>query len=76
LPSCLCTRSRAYARLTGRLCRLLELIGVKRLTKPLDPTSELTKSLEDYAGMPVDDDSDEVEPAPIEEGFDREPGEA
>jgi hypothetical protein len=43
-----------YARLTGCLCRLLELVGVKRLSKPLDPMSELTKALEGYAGMPVD----------------------
>jgi hypothetical protein len=43
-----------YARLTGCLCRLLELVGVKRLSKPLDPMSELTKALEGNAGMPVD----------------------
>jgi hypothetical protein len=63
-----------YARLTGCLCRLLELI----VAKPLDPMSELAKALEGYAGTPVDDDepNDENEPLPIEEGFDREPGEA
>jgi hypothetical protein len=64
-----------YARLTGVLCRLLELVGVKRLTKPLDPTSELAKAMEKYAGQAIDDDDDE--PLPIEEGFDKsEPGEA
>src|SRR5215469_4510814 len=26
-----------YGRLTGRLCRLFEIIGVRRLTKPIDP---------------------------------------
>jgi hypothetical protein len=66
-----------YARLTGCLCRLLELVGVnKRLTKPLDPTGELVKAMEAYAGMPVDDDDDGDEPLPIELGMDREPGEA
>jgi hypothetical protein len=49
----------------------------RRLTKPLDPTSELAKALEAYPGKPVDDDeSNDDEPLPIEEGFDREPGEA
>jgi hypothetical protein len=68
-----------YARLTGCLCRLLELVGIKRLTKPLDPTSELAKALEKYAATPVDDDApnDENEPLAIEQGLDRsEPGEA
>jgi hypothetical protein len=56
-----------YGRLTGRLCRLLELIGIKRLAKPLDPMSELAKALEGYAGTPVDDDDDDGdEPLPIE----------
>ena len=67
-----------FGRLTGRLCRLLELIGIRRLTKPLDPTSELAKALEAYPAKPIDDDEpSEDEPLPIEEGFDRsEPGEA
>jgi hypothetical protein len=66
-----------YARLTRCLCRLFELVGIKRLTKPLDPTGELAKAMEAYAGKPVDDDeSNDDEPLPIEEGFDREPGEA
>jgi hypothetical protein len=64
-----------YARLTALLCRMLELVGIKRLTKPLDPQSELIKAMEAYAGQPIDDD-DEDEPLPIEVGMDREPGEA
>jgi hypothetical protein len=60
-----------FGRLTGRLCRLLELVGIRRVTKPLDPTGELARA---FAG--VDDDGDEDEPLPIEEGLDREPGEA
>jgi hypothetical protein len=63
-----------YARLVGCLCRLLELVGIKRLTKPLDPQSELVRAMGAYASMPIDDDD---EPAPIEEGFDKSgPGEA
>ena len=68
-----------YGRISGRLCRLLELIGIRRLTKPLDPLSELAKAVEGYAAAPVDDDepNDEDEPSPIEEGLDKsEPGEA
>jgi hypothetical protein len=68
-----------YGRLTGRLCRMLELVGVKRLTKPLDPLSEFARAFEGHAAAPVNDDepNDEDEPAPIEEGFDKsEPGEA
>src|SRR5262245_12913311 len=30
-----------YGRLTGRLCRMLELVGIRRLTKPIDPLSDL-----------------------------------
>src|SRR5262249_53506470 len=41
-----------YGRLTGRLCRMLELVGVKRLTKPLDPLGELAKAVEAYAAAP------------------------
>jgi hypothetical protein len=47
-----------YARLTGVLCRLFELVGIKRLTKPLDPLSEFAKGVEGYAAAPVDDDDD------------------
>jgi hypothetical protein len=66
-----------YGRLCGRLARVLELVGIRRLTKPLDPQSELVKALERYADMPVDDDDDDGdEPLPIELGMDREPGEA
>jgi hypothetical protein len=63
-----------YARLTCVLCRLFELIGLKRLARPLNPEDELARALNGYAGQPVDDDDDE--PLPIEEGLDREPGEA
>jgi hypothetical protein len=64
-----------YARLTGVLARLLELVCIRRLTKPLDPTSELAKALEAYPVTAIDDDEDE--PSPIELGFDKsEPGEA
>jgi hypothetical protein len=67
-----------YGRLTGRLCRLLELIGVRRLSKPLDPLSELAKAVEGYAVAPVDDDDDgdDNEPLAIEAAVDHEPGEA
>jgi hypothetical protein len=45
---------------------LLELAGIRRLTKPLDPLSDLANG-----------DTNENEPMPIEEGLDRtEPGEA
>jgi hypothetical protein len=64
--------------LTSRLCRMLELVGIRRLTKPLDPLSDLAKALEAYPAKPIDDDEpSEDEPLPIEEGFDHsEPGEA
>jgi len=67
-----------YGRLSGRLCRMLELIGIRRLTKPLDPLSEFAKAVEGYAPAPVDDDDepDDDVPAAIEEGLDKEPGEA
>jgi hypothetical protein len=67
-----------YGRITGRLCSLFELIGIKRLAKPLDPTGELASAFAGYAARPDDlDDDDEDEPMPIEEGFDKsEPGEA
>jgi hypothetical protein len=56
-----------YARLVGVLCRLFELVGIRRLAKPLDPQAELIKALAPYAGTPIDDDDDEDEPPPIEE---------
>jgi hypothetical protein len=66
-----------YARLTSLLCRMLDLVGIRRLTKPLDPTSELAKALEGYGNLPVDDDEpNDDEPLPIELGMDRQPGEA
>ena len=77
-----------YARLTGRLCRLLEMIGIKRL-KPSDAFTELARAFEGYPPKPPppdddededddDDDDDGVdEPAAIEEGPDKsEPGKA
>jgi hypothetical protein len=58
-----------YGRLAGRLCRLFELIGIKRLAKPTDPTGELARALRAYANKPSngdddddDDDGDEEEP--------------
>ena len=67
-----------YGRLTVRLCRMLELVGIRRLTKPLDPMSDLAKAFEVAVTKPIDDDEpNEDEPLPIEEGLDRtEPGEA
>ena len=65
-----------YARLSGRLCRMLELIGIKRRVQPLDPLGELAKAVEGYAQKPVDDDDDGDEATAIEKGFDHEPGEA
>jgi hypothetical protein len=64
-----------YARLARTLARLFELIGIKRLARPIAPEDELARALNGYAGGPVDDDESD-EPAPIEEGLDREPGEA
>jgi len=71
----------AYARLASRLCRLFEMIGIRRRATPLDPLSELAKAVEGYAVAPVDDDDDDDgddnEPLPIEEGLDKnEPDEA
>ena len=61
-----------YGRLAGRLCRMFEIIGIRRLAKPLDPTNELIKDFAGHAAKPIDDDdNDEDEPAPIE----GEPGE-
>jgi hypothetical protein len=66
-----------YSRLTGRLCRMLELIGTRPLMKPVDPMSALAEALEAYPPKPPpddddDDERDDDEPAPIEE----EPGKA
>jgi hypothetical protein len=65
-----------YARLTGCLCRLLELVGISRLTKPLDPTGELAKALEAYPAKAIDDygegDGDD-EPVAIEAVVDPDP---
>jgi len=61
-----------------RLCRLLELVGIKRLARPVDPLSDLAKASDGTAAKPADDDGDgdDNEPLPIEEGLDREPGKA
>jgi hypothetical protein len=37
-----------YGRAASRLCRMLELVGIKRQARPIDPTSELAKALEGY----------------------------
>jgi hypothetical protein len=47
-----------YARLTGVLCRLFELVGVKRVSKPLDPQAELVRAMAAYPAT-VDDDDEE-----------------
>ena len=67
-----------YGRLASRLCRLFELIGIRRLTKPLDPLSEFAEAFAGQAAVPIDDDEpNDDEALPIEEGFDKsEPGEA
>jgi hypothetical protein len=68
-----------YSRLAIRLCRLLELIGIKRRTRPIDPYQDLAKALEAYPARAIDGegDGDENEPMPIEKGLDRtEPSEA
>ena len=57
-----------YARLARTLCRLLALVGIRRLTKPLDPTSELARALNGYASEPVDEDEDEPSPLVPEPG--------
>jgi hypothetical protein len=46
---------------------LFELLDIKRLSKPLDPTGDLARAMERYASTPIDGD----EPLPSEE-----PGEA
>src|SRR5262245_22922079 len=42
-----------YGRLAGRLCRLFELVGIKRVARPIDPTSDLARGLEAYAPAPI-----------------------
>lgn len=66
-----------YGRLATRLCRLFDVIGAHRLSKPLDPLSDLAKALEAYPAKVIDDEPNDDEPLPIEEGLDKsEPGEA
>jgi hypothetical protein len=47
-----------YARLTGVLCRLFELVGIKGQAR-LDPQAELARALAGYPATVVDDDDDE-----------------
>jgi hypothetical protein len=47
-----------YGRLASRLCRLFEIIGIKRLARPIDPLSDLAKALEAYPAKAIDDDGD------------------
>ena len=48
-----------YGRITGRLARLLEMLGVKRVARPVDdPMHALAESLATYAQGPADDDDD------------------
>jgi hypothetical protein len=54
-----------YGRLSGRLCQLLELVGIKRLAKPLDPLSDLAKALEAYPPKAIDDDGDGDDDEPV-----------
>ena len=61
-----------YGRLAGRLCRLFELIGIRRATRPPDAFTELAKAFEGHADAPVvvdDDDGDgsDDERQPIED---------
>src|SRR5262249_51989154 len=59
-----------YGCLSGRLCRMLELIGIRRVTKPADPLSDFAKAFEGHAAAPIDDDDEpnDDEPLAIEEG--------
>ena len=64
-----------YGRLTSRLCRLLDPIGIQRLAKPIDPLSDLAKDLEAYPARAIDDDGDgdgDDEPVAIEAVVDPE----
>jgi len=45
--------------------RLQRRIGIKRLTKPLDPMSELAKALEGHAAAPIDDDEPNARKRPL-----------
>jgi hypothetical protein len=56
-----------YGRLAGRLCRLFELIGIKRLARPLDPLGDLAKAFESHVRAIDDDEPNDDEPLPIEE---------
>jgi hypothetical protein len=59
-----------YARLTGVLARLLDLVGVKRRA-PLDPQAELVRAMAAFPVAPIGEDGEDDEALPIEE-----PGEA
>jgi hypothetical protein len=60
-----------YGRLARRLCRLFELIGVRRLARPTDPYQDLVGSFEGQARAIDDDEPNDDEPLPIELGIDR-----
>src|SRR5262245_19089361 len=47
-----------YGRLCGRLARMVELIGIRRLARPIDPLTDLAKGLGAYPTAPIDDDGD------------------
>ena len=53
-----------YGRLAGRLCRLFELIGIRRIAAPLDPLSEFAKAVEAHAAVLIDDDEPDDEDEP------------
>jgi hypothetical protein len=53
-----------YGRLVSRLCRALELLGIKRRVQELDPMDQLATALSAYPAAPPDDD--ELEPEPGE----------
>ena len=55
---------------------MLELIGIRRLAKPIDPLSDLAKGLEAYPAKAIDDDGDgdgDGEPVAIEAVVDPDP---
>jgi len=65
-----------YGRLAGRLCRLFELIGIKRLSKPVDPLVDLAEAFKGRTKAIDDDEPNDDEPLPIEAAVDRKPDEA
>jgi len=53
-----------YGRVTAKLCRMLELLGIRRVTKPFDPLDGLTKAFAGTAKA-IDDDDEDAAAAPI-----------